>query len=154
VKEELVAALERGGQVLLQAVRARAPRRTGALVQGLTMRVLPKTLRLRVGFLGKSGQKWPFYGRIQDLGRRGQTVTVHRLSTGQRAAWHSRIRQGKARTSLKPRDIGSVYQMRVRAMAPKHFVTGRMPDARAALRQELRGIFSRALKAISGGAGD
>lgn len=43
--------------------------------------------------------------------------------------------------------------MRVRAMAGKRFVTGRFPDLRNTIRTKLRGIFLRALHAVSGGNG-
>jgi hypothetical protein len=64
----------------------RAARRTGALVAGLAFKVFPKTLRLQVGLLTKAVNRRLFYGRILDLGRKGQAGVAKRRSSGERSA--------------------------------------------------------------------
>lgn len=153
MRGELKVALEKGGRTLQSAMRAKAPRLTGALSSGIDYRVTP-ALRLRVGLIGtRSGRAKLFYGRIQDLGRKAQVVMVQRrrrvevsIGGGETARI---LRTAKGRKVAA--DIATTYPMRVRAMAPKRFITGRFPDLRAALREALRGIWDRALGAISGG---
>jgi hypothetical protein len=154
VQKQLVSVLESGGRGLQSAMRARAPKLTGAVRQGITYKVLPKSLRLRVGLLGTPrGRAKLFYGRIQDLGRRGQVVFVQRRRRVEapigggataRILRTSRGRKVKA-------DIVAAYAMRVRPMAPKRFITGRFPDLRAAIGNALRGIWGRALGSIARG---
>jgi hypothetical protein len=119
-------ALGRGGQALKAMMKSRAPSRTGAGREGIDFKVLPRSGTLKVGLLStKAGRSKLFYMRIQDLGRKGQSVKVRRANT-------------------------APYVMRVRAMTGKKFVTGRFGELRATMRQEINGIFSRALQRISG----
>lgn len=157
VNAEIVVEISVTGRQMLAAVLARTPRKSGALQGGESFKVLPKSLRLQVGLLGtKRGRSKLFYGRIQDLGRKAQIVTVQRrrrvettLSTGQRIS-QLRTKGGKKLSA----DIVSTYRMKVPAMEGKRFITGRYPDLRRILNQNLRGIFSRALSSAASRAGD
>jgi hypothetical protein len=109
-------------------VDATTKRGTGRLRAGVKWKVYPRTLRLQVGYLGtKAGRAKLFYARILDLGRKAQTVNVTR------------------RANAAP------YQMKVRAIAPKRFVTGGMGALRQVVSVRLRGVFDRALRRIGGG---
>lgn len=133
-RAELADVLEDGGKAMVPAMRARAPRRTGATQAGISYKVERRTLRLKVGILGglrkntsSRGSRFDlFYARVQDLGRKAQTVRV--------------TRRGSA-----------AYQLRVKAMSGKHFVTGALPSLRADLNTRLRDAFTRALSRISRG---
>lgn len=146
VQKEILDAFEEIGGELQSAMRARAPSKTGKLREGTTYKVFPKTLRLEVGLRNtKAGRSTLFYGRIQDLGRKSQTVIVHRVIRAQRAEWLARIANGTARASRKPRDLGTRYALRVRAMPGKKFVSGRFPELRQKARAKLQGIYARAI---------
>jgi hypothetical protein len=149
--------LESGGRALQSAMRSRAPKRTGAVAAGITYKVFPKTLRLRVGLLGtKTGRAKLFYGRIQDLGRKSQVVMVQRRRRvdapigGGATAKVLRTARGRKVAA----DIVSTYPMRVRAMAPKRFITGSYPVLQSTIGNALRGIWKRSLADISGGSDD
>jgi len=155
MRVQLVSVLNNGGRALQSAMRARAPSKTGAVRSGISYRVLPKTLRLRVGLLGtKRGRADLFYGRIQDLGRKEQVVTVQRRRRVQASVGDGEIRGllltrgGRKRAE----DIVTTYQMRVKAMPPKRFITGSYPVLRSAISNALKGIWGRALKSIAGGS--
>lgn len=127
-RKEMVTALDEAGAALAPAMKARAPRKTGATQAGITYKVTARSLTLKVGLLGlRRGQGGLFYSRIQDLGRKAQTVRVRRRNS-------------------KP------YLMRVRAMAGKRFVTGQFGDLRTTVTGKIRGIFGRALSRLSGGS--
>ncbi|WP_242149607.1 hypothetical protein [Sphingomonas sp. BAUL-RG-20F-R05-02] len=146
VRGELLVELRVTGRQIAQAMRAKAPSKSGALRAGIDEKVLPTSLRLQIGLLGtRRGRASLFYGRIQDLGRREQVVTVQRR---RRVAGRLRTAHGRKRSE----DIASTYLMRVRAMAPKRFITGRFPDLRATLNRNLRGILTRTLGQIAGGS--
>lgn len=146
VQGELLAEFETIGSDLEKAMRARAPKKTGALREGITHKVFPKTLRLEVGLRNtKAGRSRLFYGRIQDLGRKGQTVIVSRLIRGGRAEWLDRVSRGKARLARKPRDLIATYALKVKPMAGKKFVTGRYSELRQEARTKLQGIYARAI---------
>lgn len=152
VESQLISVLSNGGRALQSSMRAKAPKRTGAVAAGITYKVLPKTLRLRVGLIGTpKGRAKLFYGRIQDLGRKGQEVIVQRrrrvsvnLGDGE-VVDVLRTARGRKRAG----DIVSTYRMRVRPMARKRFVTGRFPELRSVIGNALRGIWSRALRSIA-----
>ena len=147
VAGEIVVELNVTGRQMNQAVLAKAPRKSGALRAGISYKVLPKSLRLQVGLLGtRKGQSKLFYGRIQDLGRKAQVVSVQRFKAGVKREYDRAGRKSGGGLTRR-------YLMKVRAMAPKRFVTGRYPDLRRALRDNLRGTFARSLQSISG-AGD
>jgi len=143
-RDELVQELNVTGAEIARLVRAKAPSRRGDLRDGLSHKVFPKTLRLQVGLLGSKAERTGlFYGRIQDLGRKAQIVRVIRhLGRGKVGRY---LMKGGARVvDRKP------YDMRVRAMAPKRFVTGRYPELRRQLVRNVRGIFVRALSTMTG----
>lgn len=157
MRGQLVSVLNSGGRAILSAMRAKAPKRTGALSKGLSYRVMEKSLRLRVGLLGtKGGRAKLFYGRIQDLGRKGSIVTVQRrqrvsvnIGDGE-VANVLRTSRGRKRAE----DIVTTYRMRVRPMAPKRFITGRYPELKSAIGNAMRGIWTRALRSIGGAGGE
>lgn len=141
-KQEIHDVLDRGGRTIVAYMRSHAPQRSGALRTGISYRVTA-TLKLRAGLLGtKRGRARLFYGRIQDLGRRGQDVTVRRKKG---------VRDFGNRKDASGRLIG-VYRLRVKPMRPKRFITGRMPDLRNNLTRDLKTVWSRILKRL-GGAG-
>jgi len=126
-REEMADVFARGGQALKYLMQRRAPTRSGALRAGIDFKVSPRSLNLKVGLLKtKAGRSTLFYGRIQDLGRKAQVVRVRRANT-------------------------APYEMRVRAMPGKKFVTGQMTGLRQAIRDRTRGIFARALARLSNG---
>lgn len=148
-RQEMVQSLDRSGKKLQAAVVARTPRRTGALQRGIAYKVLPQSLRLKVGLLDiKPGRSSLFYGKIQDLGRKAQTVTYWRFVKGGRAKYLATAGMSlkRARATLTTK-----VTMRVRAMPGKKFVTGRYTELRGVLRDELRDIFQRALSHIASG---
>ncbi|MET4664936.1 hypothetical protein [Sphingomonas sp. PvP056] len=139
VRGEIIVELNVTGRQIKQAIQAKAPSKTGALRAGIDSKVLPKSLRLQVGLLGgRRGRQNLFYGRIQDLGRRAQTVQVQRRRSNP---------TGKAGSSLTKR-----YPMKVRYMQGKRFITGRFPELRKTLNANLRGILTRSLGRIAGGS--
>lgn len=154
-RAELLAELDTTGRRILQAIIARAPRLSGKLRGGLSSKVLPTSLRLQIGLLGTpAGRAKLFYGRIQDLGRKAQVVTVQRrrrvtaaIGGGKTANILRTNRSGRKETA----DIVATYTMRVPAMEGKRFVTGRYPDLRTELRANLKGIFTRSLRKVGGG---
>ncbi len=74
-QQMLVQELEAAGPKVLQRARSEAPRRTGALKEGLGFKVYPRLGQLIVGIYGsKQKVRDLFYGRILEFGRRAQTV--------------------------------------------------------------------------------
>lgn len=155
LRGELIVELRITGRRIRQAIAARAPKKTGALQAGIIDRVLPTSIRLQVGLLGSRGYSGNrlFYGRIQDLGRKAQTVMVQRRRrvtvTFSRGTILSVLRTHRGRKIAA--DVSATYPMRVPAMAPKRFITGRYPELRSELRANLSGIFARSLSKVSGG---
>lgn len=144
---EVVGELDRGGQRLQAAMRAKAKRKSGALQQGVKYKVFPKTLRMQVGLIGtKRGRAKLFYGFVLDKGRKAQVVTVQRRKIG----------SGKllSRGRKRAQDIVSTYRMKVSAISGDRFVSGRYPDLRRLMGDELRGLFDRALNRLAGGSRD
>jgi hypothetical protein len=142
MRGEIIVELHVTGRQVLNAVLAKTPRKSGTLAAGISMKVLPTSLRLQVGLLGtKAGRSKLFYGRIQDLGRRAQVVTARRRLGGA-------VPQGKDGSAT------TSYQLPVRAMEGKRFITGRQPELRSTLRGNLQGIFGRALAKSAGGGSE
>ncbi len=133
VAAEMRAAMTEAGPVIAAYARAAAPQRSGALQRGIQWRLAPKTLRLRIGLLGKAANARLFYARILEFGRKAKTVTVRRsIGPGKRA----------------------VYQLRVKAIAPGQydFLAGRAYRfAAEQLRPKLSTIWQKALQRASGG---
>lgn len=157
VTGELIVELSVTGRLIRQAIRARTPNRSGALRAGVLDKVLPRSLRLQVGLLGtKRGRSNLFYGRIQDLGRSEQVVNVVRraggLTRSTTASGKPRMRRSRGKlTKGQLREVGAPYSMAVPAMPGKRFVTGRYPELRKTLNDNLRGIFARSIGKIAGG---
>jgi hypothetical protein len=165
VRGQITGVMERAGPRIQAIMRARAPVRRGKLREGIVYRVYPKSLRLRLGLLGTPrGRAKLFYGRIQDLGRAAQTVNVVRnvarkirgngQTSPRRIIYSTGGERLRRRGPNKGTPIGSPYKMRVRAMPGKFFVTGRMPNAREELRQELNDVFDNALRTAAEGGTD
>lgn len=143
LQNEIAGELNDGGQALARAMQARAPKKTGATIRGISFRVLAKTLRLRVGLIGTPrGRAKLFYARIQDLGRRAQVVRVERRKRG--------IPKHLSRGRKIAADIAGTYTMKVPAMAPKRFVTGRFTNVRRIMRGRLLRAFDRAMRSAKG----
>ncbi|MEH3107148.1 MAG: hypothetical protein PGN09_07660 [Sphingomonas fennica] len=139
-RNEMVRLLDEGGRAMVGAIRARTPRLRGRLQAGIRYQVYRASLRLRVGLIGVRSNSRLFYGRILDRGRRAQTVTVSR-----RKIARSTLVNGR-------RDAHRPYQLRVRALPARRFVSGRYPDLKARIGNSLRGYWDRVLRQISGGA--
>jgi hypothetical protein len=159
VRQEIVRELDRAGREILPVMQSRAPVRTGATRAGLSYRVLRGSLRLLVGLISTPlGRAKLFYARIQDLGRREQTVTAHRLSSSQRATWYANAvlprwnSAKKWKLSRKPTELGEVYEMHVRAMVAKRFVTGSFRPFRQRMFGNLAKIWARAVERAASGA--
>lgn len=132
MRQELVDALEVGGNELYRAIYARAPQgKTGKLRAAINKKVYPKTLRLRVGFLGvgKGSRTTVVYARILEFGRKAQSVPIRR---GPRAG----------------------ATMNVGAIAPRRFVYGPLTDIRRVMGNRLRDVWTKVLKKAAAGAGN
>jgi hypothetical protein len=68
VRAEAAKRLQELGDRMLPVIRGLAPRRTGATREALSMRVYPRSLRLRVGLIGKPLNRRLFYAHIADHG--------------------------------------------------------------------------------------
>jgi hypothetical protein len=151
MRAEIAHVLQDAGPKIAQQMVARTPHRTGALQAGIKWKILPRTLKLQIGLLGtKRGRSKLFYGYILNFGRKAQTV--HAMRKGQRASWNAWIASGKAKSTRIP--YGLTYPLRVKAIAPKHFVTGAMPDLRRELRAQLKDVWSKVLGKATAGAGN
>lgn len=140
MRDQLVGELDRGGREILGAMQARAGRsRTGNLLRNLSLKLYPKSLRMRVGFVGKRANSRAFYARILEGGRRAQVVSVTR-----RKVAGSTLKDGR-------RVAHPAYSLRVTPLPARRFVYGPLTDLRAVFGRRMRGIWERALKAIGGG---
>lgn len=148
VAEELRAQLHESGKMLLARARARVPKRTGALSAGLSYKVPPKRLNLKVGLIGKAINRKLYYGRMVEFGRKGQTVDVVRggLSASVRAAG-GRSNRYKA-LALRMGAKGA-YKLRVKPMAPRHYVYA---TAREQIYRPFQKIWGRAVHRAATGA--
>lgn len=142
VAQQMVVELNVSGREMLAKMVGRAPIKSGATRRGLSFKVFPKTLKLMVGLIStKKGRSRLFYARIQDLGRKGQQVTARRFRAGGQRVYFRGKKFGQ--------DV-QTYQMNVRPMAGKRFITGRMPELRQLLQRNLKGIWTRSLKRFTG----
>ncbi len=147
ISGEIVVELNVTGREVRSLMQAKAPKKTGKLAAGITYRVLPKSLRMQVGLIGSQKQRNDlFYGRIQDLGRKAQVVRVLRR--------HGTFTHSFNPNGTRKKTLASTYVLRVAAMAPKRFITGRYTDMRASLNANLRGIWTRALSVAAAGGSD
>lgn len=133
IRHELIVDLHVGGAEILAVQRADAPKRTGALAQALSKRVFPRTVRLRVGLIGRPVNRRFFYAKIFQWGRKAQTVNARRRSAG---------------------GVSS-YQMRVRAIAAQPFVrSSRVAAIRDKIASGVRRFWSRVLTRAATGVND
>jgi hypothetical protein len=96
--------------------------------------VSKRSLRLRVGLIGRPLNRRLFFARILEIGRRAQTVNVRRSTS---------------------RGGISSYQMRVRAMAPRPSIQSvRVKAIRDTLGGTLRGFWDRTLAQAARGVDD
>lgn len=152
VRAEIVHAMQDGGARIAREMQARAPSRTGAIRKALRHRVLPKSLRLQVGLLGRPVNRRLFYANILDKGRKAQVVTAVRKSAAPGVFAVGGARAGRSNRALST-GVPGVYQLRVGPIAPMRFVTGRFKDLRTEMGKQLRGVWDRVLRKASAGAG-
>lgn len=142
VREEFRKQLEETGKMVLARAQARVPVDTGALKRGLGMRVY-KSLRLRVGLLGKAKNRKLFYGRIVEFGRKAKRVAVNRSGRGVRASGNRWKRQAIAQ------GVKGFYYLNVRAMPRRPFVYA---TPREAIYRPYQKIWGRAIHKAAQGA--
>lgn len=151
VAKEMETQLEAAGRQILAEQQARVPTRTGKLRGALAMRLLPKTLKLKVGLLTKAINKRFFYGRIVEFGRKAQTVIATRngaLSPAVRAAGGRANNYKPLALKLKAK---GAYLMKIRGMAPRPFIYSVDRDR---IYEPFRKIWDRALAAAASGVTD
>jgi hypothetical protein len=147
VRQQIVGQMKVTGTQILSQQRARAPMRTGAVKAALSMRVLSKTMKLKVGLLGKPINRKLFYAHIVQYGRKAKTVLVERGSASLAVGGPVRGRKGRAlRAGVK-----GVYKLHVRAMKGRNFI---FPMRRDQIYQHFRDIWQRALVKASYGVSD
>jgi hypothetical protein len=132
-REEMADVLRGAGVELLAAMKADAPRRTGFLERHLTMKLLPRSLRLVVGFIGKRANQAVFYRWILETGRKAQTVRVYRRKKSQKVDGVGH----RGRT---------FYMMRVSAMPARRYVYGRRSRLRGVINGRLRNAWDNILR--------
>ena len=125
VRQMIVGQMQTTGIQVLAQQRSLAPFRTGSVKGALSMRVLPKSLKLKVGLLGKPLNRRLFYAHIIEFGRKAQTVTAKRAN-------------------------GTSYSMRVSALPPRNFIY----FARAPLYAPFRNIWDMAIDKAAAGLTD
>lgn len=146
VAQQLIVELNVSGRDMAGRMQQRAPSKTGATRAGISFKVFPKTLKLQVGLLGtKRGRSKLFYARIQDLGRKAQTVTVRRFRAGGQRLY---FRGKKFGPSVQ------MYPMKVPFMRGRKFVTGGMRDLRVILQKNLKNIWSKSLARFGGSSSE
>lgn len=122
VRQMIVGQMKVTGIQVLAQQRALAPFRTGATKGALSMRVLEKSLKLKVGLLGKPLNRRLFYAHIIEFGRKAQTVQAKRAN-------------------------GTGYAMRISALPPRNFIY----FARAPLYEPFKGIWNKAIDNAAAG---
>jgi hypothetical protein len=151
MRRSMVEMMDGIGSEMLAEMIAAAPSRTGALRAGLSKRVSPKTMRLRVGIIGRAVARRLFYGRIINFGRKAQTVTVSRKGAHLAIGGRSIGRRARALSA----GTKGVYRLRLSAIPANPFVTG----VGRSLRRKIAGpridaFWGRALASAAQGAGD
>lgn len=133
VESELGAEFHGIGARLLGRAKAETPVRTGWLRSLLDVKVLPKSLQIRLGLIRKAARRKGFYGYILDEGRKAGTV--------------------KARRRRADGTI-SQYMMRVKGIDRErwNFVFGRRKDFMANELDRLSAAVQRALSRVARGA--
>lgn len=77
-REDLATWMGAAGARLTQRAKSETPSRTGRLRSAITWKLLPKSLRLRLGLVTRRDQSRYFYGYILDQGRRAKRVMIKR----------------------------------------------------------------------------
>ena len=126
VKQEMVVELHVAGRAALAREKAAVAVKTGALSSALDAKVLPNTLKLKVGLIGKVLNKRLFYGRIIEFGRKASVKTVKRANS-------------------------KSYQLPIKAIAARHFV---YTQSRDELYAPFRSLWEKALAKASSGVSD
>lgn len=127
---EMVVEMNLIGDDELARMRRDVARKSGFLASGLSKKVYPKSLRLRVGIIGKKVNRDRWYRWIIEKGRKAQTVTVNR-------------RRG--------RSSPSTYSLRVRAMRARPYVFSGGGAAQIARSRRLQGFWSKVLARVGAG---
>ena len=125
VRSEIIVQLNLTGRELLALERAKAPMASGALKSALSMKVLPASLKLKVGLVGKAINRKIFYGLMVEYGR----------NAGGRG-----VKRGSAK-----------YASGIGAMYSRHFV---YTQGREAIYEPFKQIWTRALDRASNGVSD
>jgi hypothetical protein len=125
VRQMIVGQMRVTGTQVLAQQRSLAPFRTGAVKGALSMRILPNSLKLKVGILGKPLNRKLFYAHIIEFGRKAQTVQAKRAS-------------------------GTSYAMRVSALPPRNFIY----FAREPIYAPFRNIWTKAIDNAAAGISD
>jgi len=125
VRSEIIVQLNILGRDVLAQERGAAPIKTGTMRDALSMRVLPASLKLKVGIIGKALNKRLFYSHVVQFGRKG----------GGRG-----IKRGSAK-----------YLAGIGATKPRNFIYTKSRDEMYA---PFREIWTRALNRASEGVSD
>lgn len=150
VKKEIIVEHHVTGREVLAEQQARVPVRRGKLKAGLSMKVLPASMRLQVGLIGRPINRRLYYGRIVQFGRKAQVV----IATRRNVLAATRPLGGRSNSyknlALK-HGVKGAYKMRIRATAPRNFL---YPRTQAQLSQPYQQIWGRALDRAAAGAGN
>lgn len=148
VADELRTELKATGQRVLLRAQARAPvyrgrprkgRTPGTLRSSLSAKVLEKSLKLKVGVVGKVAAKKAYYARFVEFG--------HRIAHGGRLAKQEPITaRGNARRLLKARRRDEI---RKTGVSPRPFL---YTFSRAELYQPFQKLWGRAIHKAAAGA--
>lgn len=125
VRQEIIVQLNLTGRELLAQDISNAPVATGSLKAALTMKVLPASLKLKVGLVGKAINRQIFYALMVEYGRKG----------GGRG-----VKRGSAK-----------YASGIGATIARHFVYNR---GREAIYEPFKQIWTKALARASSGVSD
>lgn len=136
VRDEIAKLFEDKAPAALAYARASTPKRTGTLAAALQVKTYRKSLRMRLGLIGKADNSRFFYGRILDRGRRAQTAKAARRNAS-----------------------GAItrYVVRVRALPAARFdiVYGRVAAyVRNLIGVPAKDIFAKALRVAGAGGGN
>lgn len=137
---------EEVGPELAGFMRVITPVKSGALRAGIAFKLAVKSLRLRIGVLGKGNVGRLFYGHILDVGRKAQTVSVRRRQHG--SAYASKTMANRAGEAL------SSYSMNVSALKPLRIVYRTKLDFRDTFLPKYRKLMDAILYRAALGVGD
>ena len=135
VQTEIVDLYRRTEAPALAIARGATPVRTGALRAALSAKVFPKSLRFRVGLIGKKANSRFFYGWILEQGRGAVTRQVRRRTS-------SGVSSYALKVSLIPAARYDIVKGRAESQIKGLFT------------QSLRTIWDKALRRAALGAGD